>query len=67
MQYIEPKHVNPHSREIRMAVSAELPVATPDGVSEEWYEMSHAIMSLSFSESKAFRMNGAEISPVARI
>jgi len=35
MQYIEPKHVDPDSREIRVAASAELPVATPDGVSEE--------------------------------
>jgi len=67
MQYIEPKHVDPDSREIRVAASAELPVATPDGVSEEWYEMSHAITSLSFSERKMFRTNSAVISPVACI
>jgi hypothetical protein len=67
MQYIEPKHVDTDSREIRIAASAELPVATPDVVSEEWYEMSPAIMSLSFSDRKMFRINGAEISPVACI
>lgn len=67
MQYIEPKHVDPDSREIRMAASAEQPVATPDGVSEEWKEMSHAIMSLSFSKRKMFRINGEEITPVAFI
>jgi hypothetical protein len=67
MQYIEPKHVDPDSWEIRKAVSAELPVATPDGVSEGWYEMSDAIMSLSFSELKMFRINSAEISTVACI
>ena len=35
MQYIEPKHVDPDSRENRTAASAELPVAKADGVNDE--------------------------------